>query len=182
MNKTQILIWTVVLLVILNLTTIGTVIYHNYNEKTDSQSIVLDTGGNILLSGRYFRQNMGFNDSQMNVFREANREFRPKANQIIFKIDSLKNEIFTELKKQHTDTIRLNRLSHETGIQHENLKRETNRFYLKIKAVCTLTQLQQLQNTFIPLFRDTPCNGNGMNRQGRGRGQGQGFQNQQLNK
>lgn len=163
MNKITLLIWTVVLLVILNLTTIGTILYHNYRENIDTKNIVLNAEGNTMLNGRFFRQTLGFNEEQMDVFRKANREFRPKANTIILQIDSLKSEMFTELKKSQSDTVRLNKLSLETGALHSELKEETNRYYLKIKRVCTPEQLDKLQITFTPLFRNEPCNGNGIN-------------------
>jgi len=180
MNKTNLLIWTVVLLVILNLTTIGTILYHNYKENIDGKTIVLNTEGNNMLNGRFFRQNLGFNEDQMDAFRKANREFRPKANAIILQIDSLKSDMFTELKKTHSDTIRLNNLSRKTGDLHAELKIETNRFYLKMKSVCTPGQLKKLQITFTPLFRNAPCDGKGKGGQGRGRGIGKGFRNQQI--
>jgi len=178
MNKNTILTWTVVILVILNVSTVATILYHNYQEKIEKQNIVLDTQGQNPLNGRYFRQTLGFTDAQMEVFRTVNHEFRPNANSIIIKIDSLKKEMFTEIKKPVSDTLRLNALALETGTLHAELKRETNRFYLKIKAVCTPEQLEKLEDAFSPLFRNEPCTGNGQGRQGRGRGQGNGFRNQ----
>jgi GTPase SAR1 family protein len=162
MNKTKHLTWAVVLLVVLNLTTITTILYHNYKESTEKETIVLGNESNNMLNGRFFRQTIGFNNSQMVTFREANREFRPKANGIILQIDSLKNEIFLELKKANSDTVRLNNLSLETGALHSQLKKETNRFYLKIKTVCTPQQIEQLQTTFTPLFHNAPCDGKGI--------------------
>ena len=181
MNKTKLLIWAVVLLVVLNVTTIGTILYHNYTESVNSKTIVITAEGTNMLNGRFFRQTLGFDNAQMVTFREANREFRPKANRIIYQIDSLKNEMFTELKKTKSDTIKLNRLSLETGALHADLKKETNRFYLKIKTVCTPEQLEQLQTTFTPLFRNPACDGTGIGRQGRGKCQRNGFRNQQQN-
>lgn len=181
MNKNTILSWFVVILVVLNVSTIATILYHNYQDKIEKQDILLDTQGQNPLNGRYFRQSLGFSDSQMVVFREVNQEFRPNANRIILKIDSLKNEMFTEIKKPVSDTIKLNALAIETGHLHAELKRETNSFYLKIKAVCSPQQLEMLQDAFSPLFKNESCTGNGQNRQGRqgrGRGQGNGFRNQ----
>ncbi len=180
MNKNTILIWSVVILALLNVSTIATIVYHNYQERIEKQDIVLDTQGQNPLNGRYFRQTLGFTDSQMEVFREVNHEFRPNANRIIIKIDSLKREMFTEIKKTSSDTVRLNALALETGNLHAQLKRETNRFYLRIKAVCTPQQIEQLQNAFSPLFRNESCPGNGQGRQGRGNGNG--FRNQQIYK
>lgn len=178
MNKRTILTWTIVILVILNVSTIATIVYHNYQEKIEKQDIVLDTQGQNPLNGKYFRQTLGFTDSQMEVFRKVNHEFIPNANGIIIKIDSLKKEMFAEIQKPVSDTVRLNALALETGNLHAELKIETNGFYLKIKAVCTPEQLERLQDAFSPLFRNEPCTGNGQGRQGRGRRQGNGFRNQ----
>jgi len=178
MNKNTILIWAVAILVVLNVSTIATILYHNYQDKIEKQNIVLDTQGQNPLNGRYFRQTLEFTDKQMKVFRDVNLEFRPSANRIIIKIDSLKNEMFAEIKKSESDTVRLNTLAVETGNLHAQLKRETNNFYLKIKAVCTPVQLEKLQDAFSPLFRNESCQGNGQGRQGKGRGQGNGFRNQ----
>src|SRR5665647_1341106 len=111
MNKIKLLTWAVILLIVLNITTISTILYHNYTESANSKTIVLNTDGNNMLTCRFFKQTLGFNQAQMNVFREANRGFRPKANGIILQIDSLKNEMFIELKKNKSDTVRLNNLS-----------------------------------------------------------------------
>ena len=178
MNKNTILTWAIAILVILNVSTIATIVYHNYHEKIENQNIVLDTQGQNPLNGRYFRQTIGFNDSQMEVFRTVNHKFRPNANSIIIKIDSLKKEMFAEIKKPVSDTVRLNTLAQETGNLHAQLKRETNQFYLKIKAVCTPLQLEKLQDAFSPLFRNEPCQGNGQACKGKGRGNGNGFRNQ----
>jgi Spy/CpxP family protein refolding chaperone len=176
MNKTKLLTWAVVLLVVLNLTTVGTLLYHKYNETTDNTPVVLSSGGGgSMLNGRFFRQTLGFNAEQMDVFREANRKFRPRANKIVFQIDSLKGEMFSELKKTKPDMVKLNELEAETGTLHAELKKETNQFYLKIKTVCTPRQLEQLQITFTPLYRTPACDGQGM---GRGRWHGNGFRNQ----
>ena len=180
MNKNTILTWIVAILVLLNVSTIATILYHNYQEKIEKQSIVLDTQGQNPLNGRYFRQTLEFTDAQMEVFRTVNHEFRPNTNRIIIKIDSLKKEMFAEIKKPVSDTVKLNTLAIETGNLHAQLKRETNVFYLKIKAVCTPEQLEKLQDAFSPLFRNESCQGNEQDRQGknRGRGQGNGFRNQ----
>ncbi|MEI6752229.1 MAG: hypothetical protein WCK78_03585 [Paludibacter sp.] len=182
MNKTKLLIMAVVLLVVLNLTTIATILYHNYKESAEQEVIVLGNESNNNLNGRFFRQTIGFDNSQMMTFREANREFQPKANGIIFQIDSLKNEMFSELKKAKSDTVKLNNLSLNTGALHAQLKKETNRFYLKIKTVCTAQQLKQLQTTFTPLFCNTACNDKGLCGPGIGQGHRHGFRNQQINK
>ncbi|MEA4983647.1 MAG: hypothetical protein VB066_13145 [Paludibacter sp.] len=154
MNKIKILQWLVALLLLLNLSTIISIFYHQYQEKTDTDILISDTESERRLNGRYFRQTLGFDNEQMQAFREANRAFQPEANAIISTIDSLKNDIFSELKKEHPDTVKLNRLSESIGNQHSKLKKETNQFYLKIKTVCDPAQKEQLNEVFSPLFKN----------------------------
>ena len=176
MNKTNKILWfAVALLIILNLATIGTILYRNQQNKDDNLAIVLDENQQNPLAGRFFRQELGFNDAQMEVFREANREFQYIANDLIFEIDSLKREMFEELNKPQSDSMRLNSLSAHLGSHHTELKNITNNFYLKIKSVCDSSQCEQLQRAFLPLFRDgTAANiGRGYNRNdSTARGQG----------
>ncbi|KUK77350.1 MAG: hypothetical protein XD92_0829 [Proteiniphilum acetatigenes] len=159
MNKTvKILWWAIALLVVLNLTTIGTILFRNRESSDNNITIVLDENQQNPLTGRFFRQTLGFDDAQMNIFREAHRSFQYRANDLIFGMDSLKNEMFTELNSPTPDTIRLNELSEQVGSYHAELKKITNAFYLQLKTVCDSTQCEQLQQAFLPLFRDGTVN------------------------
>ena len=159
MNKTtKRLGWVIILLVVLNLTTIGTILLRNRESKSDNIAIVLDENRQNPLTGRYFRQTLGFDDAQMNQFREAHRSFQYAANDLIFEMDSMKNEMFAELNSPSPDTVRLNNLSEQVGNHHAELKKITNAFYLQLKTVCDSTQCEQLQQAFLPLFRDGTMN------------------------
>lgn len=158
MNKTnRILAWAVALLVVLNLATIGTIVYRNRHEKNDRTAIVLNESQSPL-TGRYFRQTLGFNDCQMDVFREANRIFQPGANGLIYEMDSLKHQMFGELNKPQPDTLLLDALSEHIGKHHAELKKITNDFYLTIKSACDSTQSKQFEQAFVTLYRDETIN------------------------
>jgi len=159
MNKTvKILWWIIALLVVLNMTTIGTILLRNRDKNNDNTAIVLDENRQNPLTGRYFRQTLDFDDAQMNIFREAHRSFQYRANDLIFGMDSLKNVMFAELNSSTPDTNRLNDLSQQVGSHHAELKKITNTFYLQLKTVCDSTQCDQLQQAFLPLFRDGTVN------------------------
>lgn len=155
MNKIKTLYWIIALLLALNISTIGGLLYHHNQEQKDEMALVIDVENDTKLTGRYFRQVLGFNDEQMDAFRQANRNFQPVANQIIQQIDFLKQSQFEELKKTSPDTIQLNELSDQIGVQHATLKKVTNRFYLAIKAVCNDEQCLKLEEVFHPLFKNT---------------------------
>jgi hypothetical protein len=157
-RKVKILWWVIALLVVLNLTTIGTILFRNRESSSDNIAIVLDENQQNPLTGRFFRQTLGFDDAQMALFREAHHSFQYKANDLIFEMDSLKNEMFEELNSPTPDTLRLNDLSDHVGIHHAELKKITNDFYLQLKTICDSTQCEQLQQAFLPLFRDGTLN------------------------
>jgi hypothetical protein len=154
MNKNQILTWGVVLLVIMNAVTIGTILYHNYKESQSTENIVITTGSEVnMLNGRFFRQTLGFTNQQMEAFRNVNQAFRPYAMDLTAEVDSLKSEMFNELQQASPDTLRLNSMSKQIGELHGQLKYETFHFYLNIKKICTPAQNAELEKAFLPLFK-----------------------------
>lgn len=164
MNKVKLLQWLVVLLIALNLSTIISIAYHKQQESADNELIIFNANSESRLNGRYFRHSLGFDNEQMDAFRTANRSFQPKVSAIVFRIDSLKQATFSELKKDHPDKTRLNYLSEEIGLQHATLKKETNEFYIHIKDVCTDSQRAQLNEVFSPLFKNQYEGNPGMRR------------------
>ena len=108
LRKTQILTWLVVLLLVLNAVTIGTIIYHQRQEKKAISDISIGGyAGTNPLNGRFFRQEMGFNTQQMDVFRELNQAFRPASMEITFLIDSLKEVMYNQLTQAKSDSLQL---------------------------------------------------------------------------
>ncbi|HPW65559.1 MAG TPA: hypothetical protein PLY32_00930 [Salinivirgaceae bacterium] len=151
-NKNKILVRIIVLLAILNLTTIISILHHRYKDKQATETVIVTGEGQNPLSGRFFMQEVGFDDEQMEQFRQINRKFKPKSNQIILQMDSIKVLIFDELNKQNVDTTRLKQLNTRFGELHAELKDETNNFYLKLKEISNTEQTEKLKNAFKPLF------------------------------
>lgn len=159
------MLWlAVALLAMLNATTVGTIIYHNMQDGDDEVSIVLEPDAPPL-NGRYFKQVLGFDSQQMEVFRASNRSFRSQANGIVSTINAQKESLFAELQRPAPDTSRINKIAEEIGRSHTALKRATAQFYLSLSHVCSAQQKGKLEAIFTPLFRETPtsggCGGNG---------------------
>ncbi|MFT3845345.1 MAG: hypothetical protein QM725_09845 [Lacibacter sp.] len=154
-RKTKILAWLVVLLLILNAATIATILYHNYREKKmQSDVMIRNSYGGQMINGRFLRQELGFDAAQMDLFREINQDFRPQAMGMTYQIDSLKSEMFDEMKKELPDTTRLNQLSGMIGERHGLLKHKTYRLFLDVKKICTPEQKAELEEVFQPLFKN----------------------------
>lgn len=173
-SKVKILWWAVGLLLVLNITTIATILYHT--TGSDEQEILIIEPGAEPLNGHYFRRNLGFNSDQMEVYRTANRTFRSRATQIVADIESNKEQMFTLLNPVNSDTIAIREVSATIGNLHKELKDATATFYLTIKACCTDQQQIELRKIFTPLFvNPTSASGRGY---GRGEGHGQSKCNQ----
>lgn len=167
MDTKKILIGLVIALALLNLSTILTIVYHVYSEKKEQEKIVIETNS-IRLDGRYFVEQLGLTSDQAVPFREAIQTFHQSAREINQQLNVNRNQLFTELRNEETDTIICQQLSAEIGILHKNLKEETYRFYLEIKRISTPDQQLKLKEIFAPVFESdngiVPGKGNRQNR------------------
>lgn len=155
LHNIKILRWLIFLLLVVNAVTIGTIIFHQYQEKKSAKEIRISTPlGSNPLNGRYCRQELGFNAEQMDDFREINQQFRPATMELTWRIDSLKEEMYNQLMNPVTDTTRLNLLSEAIGDLHGRLKYETYRFYLHLKSISNKDQQEKLATAFRPLFKN----------------------------
>ncbi len=159
MNRNQLLTWTVVLLILINVATVVTILYNKYKVSAAADNIAINSGSGVnILNGKFFRQTLGFTQKQMESFRDINQVFRPHAMDLTYGVDSLKTEMYNELQKAMPDTVRLNNLSWQTGDMHGKLKYETYHFYLNIKKICSPAQSVELEKAFQPLFKTENIN------------------------
>ncbi len=146
-NRT--LISIIVFLALLNLSTIGTIVYHIWftdndaDEVTVEQVDVPDRG-----LGRFFRQQLNLNHSQHIRFREFRQQFHKKANIVTEELQEKRNEFMTELGKEKSDTVKLHNLSKEIGQLHTELKHLTFEYYLQMKSICNKEQQKKLYSIF----------------------------------
>ena len=155
-NNRTLLVWLVVLLAVLNISTVATLLYHNRKHKQNNEVLMVGAG-QVPLNGSFFRHQLQFDSLQMNAFRHAQHNFQPKVREILLAIDSLKNAMHVELTMAAPDTLRLKDISHGIGAYHAELKVATYKYYLSLCEACTPDQKKQLQQHFLPLFCD--CTG-----------------------
>lgn len=164
-NKYSILVWAIVVLAVLNISTILTVLYHKYQSdkvaglSADSKQAELDSER---FSGRYFRDELNMNNAQMEKFKVINPAFRPKARFITIELAEKRREMLHEMASAGSDTSRLNELSDSIGILHSELKKITYRYYLEMKEICTPEQQVKLEKIFGEMFaNDAPLGSSG---------------------
>lgn len=156
-NSHSILIWAVVALVVLNLSTLATIFYQ---RRADFIAPTVDAGeinSNTVssadkFSGRYFRDKLQLTTEQMHEFQKINPEFRNEARVINIRLEELRHSMLDEMVSSEPDTMKLNELSVAIGDQHMELKKITFRYYLDLKGICNYDQQVLLKALFSETF------------------------------
>jgi Spy/CpxP family protein refolding chaperone len=173
-NKHNLMVWAIVVLAVMNISTLATILYHQYQSKETSINTTqaeqqLETNAERF-SGRYFRDKLDLNSDQMDKFREFNPVFRQQARAITLELASLRKQMLAEMTAPNSDTSTLNALSDSIGYLHGNLKKLTYKYYLDMKSICNTAQQKQLEQLFSKMFtNDAPMGFPGKG--GRGGGQ-----------
>ncbi|MCF6167247.1 hypothetical protein [Lutibacter sp.] len=147
-KNTKILLGIITLLVLFNLTIIGTILFKknitaSYKEQ-DKKEIVIPTKH----LGRFFRKELNLSFKQHRKFQNIRHQYHQDSDEIIKKMDSIRTQIIVELGKEKSDTIILNNLSKDLGNLHTELKNLSIRYYLNMKEVCNEKQKVKLFKIF----------------------------------
>ena len=180
-NKIRLLIYVVVALAIMNITTLATIGYHvrqSDKEQTASSTGQIE-GDAQAYSDRYFRDRLEFSAQQMTSFKEFSTVFREQARSINRDLIEYRRQMLEEMEQEEPDLALLDNLSDSIGQLHASLKHHTYQFYLDTKEISSGAQAQELNRIFQEFF----INDNRMGSQGAGPQQGQGprFQRQSGN-
>lgn len=175
-NKSRWMVWAIVVLAIMNITTLLTILY-NRNQSVEAGSVTIteqaqSEDSSVRYSGRYFRDQLGFSRDQMNRFVIFNPVFRQQARSININLERIRLQMLTEMAAKNSDSNKLNMLSDTIGYLHSNLKKLTYGYYLEIKNICNLEQQKKLEQLFGEMFN----NDMQMEQNGRGSRGGQGGQ------
>jgi len=175
------MVWAIVILAIMNISTFLTILIHsnnsnqsdNFNRQEQDQT----ESTSLNYSGRYFRDQLNLSRIQMDRFTEFNPDFRQQAREINIELDRIRQRMLTEMAAQNSDRKKLDMLSDSIGYLHANLKKLTYRYYIDIKNICDKQQQQKLEQLFGEMFAsDLPMGQNGKGMQ-YGRRYGRRFNN-----
>jgi len=155
-NKHTLMVWSIVVLAIMNISTLTTIVYHQYQSGKGIAQKQLEVDAEKF-SGRYFRDQLNLSSDQMDKFREFNRPFRMQARSITIELAEKRKTMLTEMAAPKSDIAKLDALSDSIGNMHSQLKKLTYRYYLDMKGVCNIEQQQKLEQLFNDMFsNDAP--------------------------
>ena len=165
-NKKSLMVWAIVVLAIMNISTILTVVYYKVQSGKTAIGTTADSkqkeADSEKFSGRYFRDQLNLSSEQVEKFKAVNPAFRPKARNITFALASKQKEMLAEMAAVQSDTSRLNVLSDSIGRLHSDLKKISYRYYLGIKSICDPEQQRKLEQIFSEMFsNDVPIGSTG---------------------
>jgi len=148
-NNNNILIWAITILVILNLTIVGTILVKSTNcsvNSTNKQAV--EPNEPTIHLGKYFKDELNLSYEQHNKFREIRHKYHKDTDEIKKRMQKIRNQLLVELGKQNSNKEYLNQLANEIGKQHTALKLLTSKYYLDMKAICNNKQKEKLYAIF----------------------------------
>lgn len=171
-NKYSLMVWAIIVLAIMNVSTIATILYHQYESR---KKIEITSGSQKQLeadsekySGRYFRDQLELSSDQMDKFREINPAFRFQARTVTVSLAEMRKQMLAEMAAANSDTTKLNVISDSIGKLHSKLKKLTFNYYLELKGICNPEQRKKLEKIFADIFTNDAT----MSYPGRGMGKG----------
>jgi hypothetical protein len=182
-TKYNLLIWGIVILAVMNISTVLTVVYHRQDSKaevlSDNPEKILPEDESLRYSGRYFRDQLGLTRSQMAEFTTFNYNFRQQVRDINNNLNSYRIKMLDEMSASQSNVSRLDMLSDSIGLLHSNLKKLTYKYYFDLKNICDDQQKVKLEQMFMGVF-DSGAQ-QGQFRHGRGGGAGGWGRNRRIN-
>ena len=151
-NNYKYLVWAVAVLAILNLATIGTIVFNRYKFSKQisfaGSRQKMNENRSVQYSGRFFREKLNFSPEQMEKFSEYNPGFRQGVRNINIELAQKRNQMLRELSLKDVDTLKLNQLADSVGLLHVSLKKMTFQYYLDLKQICEPEQEKKLEKLF----------------------------------
>jgi hypothetical protein len=180
-NKYRWMVWAIVILAVMNISTILTLVYQRNQvtkaEITAGSDQVEPESATEKFSGRYFREELDLTRDQMTGFSEFNPQFRQQVKGINENLTRIRQQMLAEMTAGESSIIKLDLLSDSIGYLHADLKKLTYKYYLDFKSICNKQQQQKLEQLFSEMFTADV----GMGQHGKGgpygRGRGRGFNN-----
>jgi Spy/CpxP family protein refolding chaperone len=141
-------IWSLASLLIITMAILGTMLWQRYdgseklNQSTDTNEIKEEK--HIRKGYGKWREKMGFTPGQDIKLKELRDEYREATGAIFEKLQANQEMIFKELETDAPDNAKLEELADRTGNLHADLRKETIRHMLAIKAVTTPAQYEKM--------------------------------------
>ncbi|MBN2349389.1 MAG: periplasmic heavy metal sensor [Bacteroidales bacterium] len=151
-TKKRLIILGIVLLVVLNLSSLATILYHNRVGKV---AVTLNQDDEILYNNlnHFLQKELSLTDEQFLSVENLRREHFIRTKEIIVQLNDKRDEMLVEFRKEKPNHRKLNNLAGEIGNLHRDLKIEAIDHFLNLKKLCTPEQQEKLNILFEKIQR-----------------------------
>lgn len=139
----NVLIWILVALLVINISAIGTILYHVYNRPDPGFRPEPDAEAPL-----FMKERMQLNDRQWDDFRQSHRKFRNASRELFSGMHENRKEMLEEIRRENPDKEKLYELADEYGRMHAKLKKRTVDHFLEMKKDITPEQERRM-NIFL---------------------------------
>jgi hypothetical protein len=148
-TKYKIWIWVVFLLIILNVTVIGTLLYRMNAGRRLLQRPPMEMNNQRSGQGIYLRNELNMNDEQYNKFIVSRLKYQKRAMEINRQLSETTKEYWNEVMKNKPDKAIIQANCDSIGAIHMHMIRERTKYYDEIKKICNDKQVDKLNAFFM---------------------------------
>lgn len=154
-NKKRILIGIIIVLVLINLTALGTLGYdkykRNHNKKTESrqENKKIENKGDRIK--QFVKKELNLNEKQCSVYFRSMDENFAQSKLMLEKIGKCKKQIIEQTISENPDTVLMNKLCDSLGYFHNRMQRGTNRHFIEMMSQLDSTQKIKLKKILIKM-------------------------------
>lgn len=140
-NKIKLLIWSTIVLALINLSILGIIFFRISIKHTQIVN-------NEDFSGIYFRERLHLTDDQLLEFKEFNPHYRELMRDINRNLQMQRLELFNEMTNSNNSKEQILLIADSIGKLHKALKILTVDYYNKIYTLCEPSQKDSLKLLF----------------------------------
>ena len=142
-SKRNTIILVIAVLLIINIASISTIVYHSYgNRKVEEPAVERTTM-------RVFKQELNLDQKQIKAFGTWGKSYRDETKEILIEMSKTRVALFNEMSSADPDTAKMFAMADEIGSMHAQIKRLTIEHFLVIKENSTPEQFEK----FVRLFQ-----------------------------
>ena len=106
--------------------------------------------------GRFMKEEIGFNEAQMDNFKKSRKEFRETVRPIQMELRKLNHDLMTESLSDNPDTSKCNNLSMIIGQKNTEVKQAISRHMIEVSNTATPDQREKLRKFYFSMFSNGP--------------------------
>jgi len=158
-TKNRFTFWTIVILVILNISTIS-MLWFNQNKRIGVSPQIREPRQDQRTL-QFLQKELNLTDAQIKQYDQLRQAHGERTRPLVNDIRQLKKEMMDEIFNDEPDTIKAMQIADLIGKKQTELERITFKHLLDLKELCGKEQLGKLQGLMDEFFRRNPPQGQG---------------------